>query len=353
MKLKGILGTGTGKLGSSVFSTVAGQQVVRQYQPVVANPNTEAQVTQRSKFKLASQLASVMAPAITFPRNGMRSSRNEFVKANFPFIYLNNDGAKISLENVQLTNGRNGLPMIEGSRSVDGVMMVKLAEAAGPTVSRVVYVIFKRNSEYDLEMLKSVIVEPEGDDRTFQTEVDGTNGDIIVYAYGMKDLSESATAKYGNMKIADGVQLAALAANRQLSAKDFAFTQTRGASMTATESQFNSIPTGNYRVFLSISGDHEYTWIESILVDGVEVRHTEVDQYGHPIFELAPYYPEGTRLQIGATTTDGHSDWDGWSFQGSEEFITTSEVLNITVNGTLDLVGESHTVSSGVVVEQP
>lgn len=353
MKLKGILGTGTGKLGSSVFSTVAGQQVVRQYQPVVANPNTTAQVTQRSKFKLASQLASVMAPAIAIPKNGLRSSRNEFVKANFPLIYEEGDGAKISLENVQLTNGRNGLPMITGSRSVDGVLMIKLDEAAGPQVSRVVYTIFKRNSEYDLEMLKSVIVEPEGDDREFQTEINGTNGDIIVYGYGMKDLSESASAKYGNMKIADGVQLAALAANRQLSVKDFSFTQTRGASMPATESEFNSIPEGNFRVFLTVSGDPEYAWVESILVDGVELRHTETDQYGHPIFELAPYYPQGTVLKFQATVEPGEATIDGWSYQGAEEFITTSNILTITVNGTLDLVLESSVISDGLIVEQP
>ena len=51
MKLVGILGSGSGKLGSSVFSTVAGETVVRQYQPTVANPNTEAQVNQRARMK--------------------------------------------------------------------------------------------------------------------------------------------------------------------------------------------------------------------------------------------------------------------------------------------------------------
>lgn len=350
MKLKGILGTGTGKLGSSVFSTVAGQQVVRQYQPVVANPNTTSQVNQRSKFKLASQLASVMAPAIAIPRNGLRSSRNEFVKANFPLIYTQGDGAKISLENVQLTNGRNGLPMITGNRADDGTLTVRLATEAAPSISRVVYVVFKRNSEYDLEMLKSVIVEPEGETNDFETEIDNADGDIVVYSYGMKDLSSSATAKYGNMKVTDGVQLASLAANRQLAAKDFAFTQTRGASLPATESEFNAIPQGNYRVFLSVSGDPEYVWVSSILIDGVEMRHTESDQYGHPIFNLAPYYPEGTVFTLTAEVDPSNAVWDGWSLQGAEEYLTTRQSVEITVNGTLDLVAEAHE-NEGLIIE--
>lgn len=353
MKLKGILGTGTGKLGSSVFSTIAGQQVVRQYQPVVANPNTTAQVSQRSKFKLASQLASVLAPSIAIPRNGLRSSRNEFVKANFPLIYQDNDGAKIALDNVQLTNGRYGLPMITGERSVDGVLSIRMATEASPNVSRVVYVVYKRNSEYDLEMLKSVIVEPEGTQNYFETEIQNADGDLVIYSYGMKDLSESASAKYGNMKVVDGVQLAALAANRQLAAKDFAFTQTRGAILTATQSEFNSVPAGNYRVFITISGPREYVWIRTITVDGESLESTGEDQYGHPVFELAPYYPQGTRFVIAAETDPTGIAFDGWSLQGAEEFLTTSKTLEITANGTLDLVAEAHVVSSGVIVDQP
>lgn len=354
MKLKGILGTGTGKLGSSVFSTVAGQQVVRQYQPVVANPNTTAQVTQRGKFKLASQLASVLAPSITIPRNGLRSSRNEFVKANFPLIYQDNDGAKIALDNVQLTNGRNGLPMIMGERFSNGTLTIQLATEAAPSISRVVYVVYKRNSEYDLELLKSVIVEPEGETNNFETEIENADGDLVIYGYGMKDLSASATAKYGNMKIVDGSQLAALAANRQLSTKDFAFTQTRGAILASTADTFNSVPTGNYRVFVTESGPRSDMWIKSLSVNGVAQEPEGEDMGGHPVFELADYYPQGTRLVIVAEVDSEEAVFDGWSYQGGVDFITTSKTLDITVNGTLDLVMEAHSKESdGLIVEQP
>ena len=54
MKLNGIVGKGTGKLGASVFAISGGEQIVRQYNPVVSNPNTDAQVAQRAKLKLMS-----------------------------------------------------------------------------------------------------------------------------------------------------------------------------------------------------------------------------------------------------------------------------------------------------------
>ena len=86
MKLNGLLGTGSGKLGTSVFTTVKGTQIVRQYQPTVNNPSTNLQVSQRSRFKLVSQIAASMADVIAIPRNGIISSRNLFVKKNMPAV---------------------------------------------------------------------------------------------------------------------------------------------------------------------------------------------------------------------------------------------------------------------------
>ena len=60
MKVRGYL-KGKGKLGNIVCSTVAGETIARDYNPEVANPNTEGQVDQRARFKLMSQLSSIMA----------------------------------------------------------------------------------------------------------------------------------------------------------------------------------------------------------------------------------------------------------------------------------------------------
>ena len=84
--MSGITGTLSGKMGSAVFRVRAGQQVVAQYQPSVANPNTEAQQTARAKFKLITQLAAIMGPGfgtmLVTKRNprGKGSARNGFVQ---------------------------------------------------------------------------------------------------------------------------------------------------------------------------------------------------------------------------------------------------------------------------------
>ena len=83
MKLNGFVGKGTGKLGSSVFAVSGGEQIVRQYNPNVSNPNTDAQVAQRAKFKLMSQLAAVLAPGLAFKKDSLVSPRNKFIKKRY------------------------------------------------------------------------------------------------------------------------------------------------------------------------------------------------------------------------------------------------------------------------------
>lgn len=47
-----------GKLGGVVFQQYEGMQVAREYQPVVKNPQSEKQVSNRAKFKLSSQVVA-------------------------------------------------------------------------------------------------------------------------------------------------------------------------------------------------------------------------------------------------------------------------------------------------------
>lgn len=83
MKLAGFVGTGSGKLGASVFTVRKGVQVVRQYQPVVTNPNTAKQVGVRAVFALLSKNAKLLAGSFAFKAEGIQSERNLFVKRNW------------------------------------------------------------------------------------------------------------------------------------------------------------------------------------------------------------------------------------------------------------------------------
>lgn len=250
MKLNGLLGTGSGKLGTSVFTTVKGTQIVRQYQPTVTNPSTDLQVSQRSRFKLVSQIAASMADVIAMPRIGLASSRNLFIKKNMPAIIGGVEGAQVSYENLQLTNGNAPLPAIVATRS-GGYLTLNLASNASTIVNRVIYCIFTKSPQGQLMLNASTIVSSPGDDNNFQFKIPEIIGDLAIYAYGMKDASASASANFGNYKVTSASDIAALVSNRSLSGKDFIFTQTRGTSLFTGENA-NVVP-GENQVMVNLS----------------------------------------------------------------------------------------------------
>ena len=86
MKLSSIVGTGTGRMGGSVFVVRHGEQIVRAYQPVVDNPKSAAQSEQRAKLKAAVQMSAVLSTALAaFKGFGGPnvSARNAFVSDLF------------------------------------------------------------------------------------------------------------------------------------------------------------------------------------------------------------------------------------------------------------------------------
>lgn len=241
MKLTGIFGTGSGKLGSSVFATVSGVQIVRPYQPVVANPSTVGQVDQRARLKLASQLAAQVSPSIAIPRDGLKSGRNIFVKKNFEYITAEAGTAQVDLPKVQLTNGSQAMPEINLSAS-GTIISFALSEAADNAISRVVYAIYKVNSNGQLQLIGSPVVEEAGANRTFAGNLPNTATEVVVYAYGMKDTSAAATAKYANLNIASGSDIAKLIASRTISTADFVLTATTGAFTVTSNSGGGGLP---------------------------------------------------------------------------------------------------------------
>lgn len=228
MKLTGITGTGSGKLGSAVFSVSAGEQVVRQYQPVVTNPSTSAQVDNRAKLKLLSQLSAVMADVIAIPRQGALSPRNVFVSENYPLATAENGVANINLAGVSLTKAGMQIPAVVAERDGDTAINVALAAKADQLVARVIYIMFYRNTSGELQLIDSAVVETAGTAGTFPYAFPYEERDVIVYAYGIFDKNQKATAKFGNYSVTDGTQVASLIADRKLSESDYLLTKTRG-----------------------------------------------------------------------------------------------------------------------------
>lgn len=251
MKLNGLLGTGSGKLGTSVFTTVKGTQIVRQHQPVVTNPSTKLQVAQRSRFKLISQLAASMANVIAIPRIGLTSSRNLFIKKNMPAVLGDVEGARVSYEKLQLTSGTAALPDIFVNRS-GSKLSLQLASDTSKIVNRVIYCIFTKSSGNQLMLVNSAIVSNAGPYGDFLLETDDIAGDLAIYAYGMKDTSASASASFGNYKVTNASDIATLVSNRSISSKDFIFTKTRGTTLFNGETQNVTVGENQVMVHLNV-----------------------------------------------------------------------------------------------------
>lgn len=144
-RLQGISGGLSGKTGSYTFRQSRGQTIVSQYQPIVKNPNTQGQQSQRAKFKLMSQLAAIMAPAFGTmgvtkrPGKQAPTQRNAFVQLNMPLVEVDSSAdnevvAKIPMEQLQLTSSfREELGSITCSK-VDNDLLVEIPIKAGSKV---------------------------------------------------------------------------------------------------------------------------------------------------------------------------------------------------------------------------
>lgn len=326
MKLNGFVGTGSGKLGSSVWSTVAGQQVVRQYQPRVANPSTVAQVNQRARLKLASQLAAALAPVIAIPSNGMQSSRNLFIKKNMEQIIGNNGQAQIAYENIQLTNGNAALPSLDISRSQENGVVVKLSEGADAAVTRVVYILYKKDTEERLYYLGSTIQGTPGENSDFQAAFPYYEGELIVWAYGMKDMNSAATAIYGSYFAANGEDIAQLVMTRAIAAGDYQFTGTRGATLFYSESENITAGDGEFMVYLSASGPG------SVSAPGFTNGRAAIER-GHSVTATA--------------TPNENCQFVRWINRGTNAELSTSAVYTFTVNDMVDIVAVFNDPNSG------
>lgn len=313
-KVTSLYGKTTGKIGSIVFSTSGGENIAREYNPHVANPNTQAQVNQRARMKLMSQLSAVLDPVIAMQKDGLVSKRNKFVSRNFSSCYVSNGKAQVSYENLQLTSGNAAIPAIV--YEVDEISLIstlKLSQNAEASVSRVCYIIFRKTSEGLLQLVKSQIVETAGAEGLYPWEIGEIPADnYVFFAYGMKDLSAKATAQYGNLQVSTADDLATLIASRTLSTADYQFTQTRGATSNGGV-PVEPVPEGKVRVYVTANGPGT--------VSG------------------GGLYDEGTSVTVVATPSPS-CNFIGWYQNGSNLRLSENASYTFILNGLTDLVAK-------------
>lgn len=318
-KQTSLFGKISGKLGAVVFSTSGGETISREYNPNVANPSTQAQVDQRARMKLMSQLSASLAPVIAMTKDGLVSKRNKFTKINFPASYALDGIAQITYENVQITEGNTALPALAVTGDVEGSdmsILVSVSENPSQNISRIVYCLFRKSNEGKLEFVSSVIQtnrEPSGFDGYFGYAFRGLPAaEYVIFAYGMSDTSERATAHYGELNVVTASDLARLVATRAISYSDYQFTQTRAITIAADGTAVEPEQAGRVRVYVTALGN------------GGTVS-------GGGSFEI------GASVTVVATPASGYQ-FQYWMLNGTQQRVSESASYTFTVQQQTDLV---------------
>lgn len=326
MKLQGFL-KGVGKIENIVVSQMGGVSIARAYQPHVSNPSTILQVNQRARLKLASQIAAALAPVIAMAKNGLISGRNQFISKNMEAVTADSGVAQVSYENIQVTNGTVGLPAISAKRA-EGSITIQLTADATASVSQVVFIVYKKNSENILELIGSKVQAIAGEKGLFPTTFADPTGDIVIWAYGMKALTGAASAKYSNYMVENAADIATLVATRKLSAGDFQFTKTRGTTLFAGEDSSAVVDPNQVMIYITAGNGGS---VSSTSFSGSRAAVTK-----------------GTEVTVKATPNEGYS-FVGWYTNGTNKQLSTEATYVFTANTQMDLLArfESDTPSGG------
>lgn len=191
-KIYGINGKITGKVGNTVFAIDGGIQVARQYNPIVANPRTEGQQSQRLKVNLAGQMTKGIIPAAIEGLKGNRRQRRSALNSNLiKDVVVNQEtvaGEQIVFDaaKLRLSNGIKGLmfnaSFVIANSVVPGMRQIQISLAPGegatklPTGERVRFVVVGAPEAMDMGL--GGVVSAVADTVTNGGETQSVNIDV-------------------------------------------------------------------------------------------------------------------------------------------------------------------------------
>lgn len=221
----------SGRVAGSVYAVRFGEVIERAYNPFVSNPNTPAQVAQRAKMKLLSQLSAVIAPAIAIPRDGAISPRNLFTKLNYGKTSYADDQANITLTEVQLTKSAVALAPLVATRSAGSISVS--TNVAELELDRVVYVAVAKEADNKMRYINSTVVEKDAQS-IFAAQISVSDTiPVVLYAYGIRFNTDAARAVFGELTAETAETIAKVIVSRTVKAEDITLTETRGAEIAA------------------------------------------------------------------------------------------------------------------------
>lgn len=214
-----------------------GVQIVREYTDKVSNPNTPAQVGQRAKFKLLTQLGAVVAGDGMFFRtnNSGESMRNAFMRANMPAVSLSPTGnvALLNVGAVVLTDGHTTAPNATFNRST-GSLSVDLSSGAMSDIMGIGYAVITLPEIGRVIGYSARAEKAEGETAITATIVTGPSlmnkTNVLVWGYRFADAA--ARARYEAIAAAETADVVSLEFNRMLREGLIEPTQTAVANPT-------------------------------------------------------------------------------------------------------------------------
>lgn len=224
-KINPLLGKGTGKVGAFLLQVNSGVQILKEKPVSVANPQTDAQVEQRAKLKLMSQLAADLSQTIGFQKKGLVSARNQFISANIGKCTFADGKASVLLYELDLTGANASFP--ELAANPEGP--TSLATAAPANVNAVLYAVYGVGEDGQLQLADQKIVSVAGANNTFPTTLvyPGTNvGDsYVLFAYGIQNNGKAGIVSYENYSATVSEEVALLSYVRSVIVKGGSLTK--------------------------------------------------------------------------------------------------------------------------------
>lgn len=215
MKLNGFVGKGTGKLGSSVFAISGGEQIVREYNPNVSNPSTDAQVAQRAKLKLMSQLAASLSSALAFRKNGLVSARNQFVSKNIALCSFENDKADVDVTGISLTPRDTYKCLLTVLNTQGGDHSAQVTIPAGANFEKIIVVEVGRNNDETLSVKNITAVDVDAQERV-DVPLEFVEAGDFCAVYGIKFNGQTNRTKFDDYYLEAAANDAVLEINRAL-----------------------------------------------------------------------------------------------------------------------------------------